>query len=76
MLMGYFKGVSRYVKATLELGFPDGECFCWHCPLLHHGRQICLKSGEIIEDVRSLGKYCELVFHVEEEENDGISGNL
>ena len=66
--MGYFKGVSRYVKATLEISFPEGEIRCWNCPLLHRGRQMCMKTGEIIEDVRELGHYCELVFEVENDE--------
>lgn len=60
-------GVLKYVKATLDIYFPDGEVYCWSCPLLHRGRQMCMRSGEIIENVRGVGNYCELKF---EEVND------
>ena len=52
--------VAAYEWRTLRIPFPEGEVFCWNCPLLHRGRQMCLKSGELIEDVRATGRYCDL----------------
>ena len=61
-------GVLEYVEATLTVYFPKGHVYCWECPLLHRGRQMCMKTGETIEDVRSIGQWCELKF---KEENNG-----
>ena len=60
-------GVLKYVMATLDIYFPEGEVYCWSSTLLHRGRQMCMRSGEIIENVRGVGNYCELRF---EEVND------
>lgn len=60
--MAFYSGVPAYVSGTIQIPFPEGEAFCWNCPLFWRSRQMCLKSGEIIEDVRSRGRYCEIKF--------------
>ena len=59
-------GVRYYTLATLEIPFPEDQIYCWNCPLLHRGRQMCMASGETIEDVRKTGQYCGLKFEVNE----------
>ena len=58
--MGHFSGITEYENRTLTIPFPMGEVMCWHCPLYWRSRSICIKSGEIIEDTRSTGRYCDL----------------
>ena len=60
-----------FVVCKMEVGFryrrPKKDEYpsdCKHCPLLVgapvHYRYVCMKSGEIIENTNSRGRYCHL----------------
>ena len=62
-------GVLKYVKATLEVAFPEGEVYCAYCPAYQRNR--CLQLGlPMSPDYAWMGVLpgCPLKF---EEENDG-----
>ena len=66
-------GVSFYTKATVEIGFPEGDCCCHWCPLMTRDpnlRDVCGKTGEILlAPKHTIGFNCPLIF--EKENNDG-----
>lgn len=60
-------GVTFYTKATVEIGFPEGDVVCHWCPLMvgdyKHDRQRCARTGEFLVDPKhSIGYYCPLKF--------------
>ena len=60
-------GVSFYVNATVDIGFPEGDLCCHWCPFLQSDykldREKCGKTGEIlIAPKHQIGYYCPLKF--------------
>ena len=65
------KGVSYYTKATVEIGFPEGDLCCHWCPFLAADykldREMCKKTGEVlVAPKHTVGFYCPLNFENEE----------
>lgn len=61
----------RYVKATVDINFPEGHVSCSVCPLLEtYSRLQCRRTGEYLLDSKGTGFYCPL----ELEDEDGESG--
>ena len=55
-------GVSRYIKTSVEIYFPEGHMACNLCPLLEtYSRNQCRRTGII-------GAHCPLEIIDEEEE--------
>lgn len=64
-------GITKYVKASIDIFFEPGHVDCAHCPLLEtYSRNQCRKSGEYIVDTRGRGRWCQLI--IEEEDNDNL----
>lgn len=63
------EGVSRYIKATVDIYFPEGHMACNLCPLLEtYSRNQCRRTGEYLLDTRITGWNCPLQVTDEEEE--------
>lgn len=72
----FSRGVSWYAKGTVEIGFPEGDCCCWWCPLMDtdYGskRERCSKTGEILlAPKHMIGELCPINFEVSE--NDDLA---
>lgn len=68
----FSRGVSWYTKGTVEIGFPEGDCCCWWCPLMatDYGskRERCSKTGEILLAPKyTIGCQCPIVFQNNEQ---------
>lgn len=62
-------GVTKYLKATVDIFFPEGIARCSTCPMLEtYARKQCRRTGEYITDDRFVGMYCPLDFEMEEDE--------
>ena len=62
-------GVARYIRATVDIYFPEGEMACKLCPLLEtYSRNQCRRTGEYLMDTRIIGAHCPLEIIDEEEE--------
>lgn len=62
-------GVSRYIKTSVEIYFPEGHMACNLCPLLEtYSRNQCRRTGEYLMDTRIIGAHCPLEINDEEEE--------
>lgn len=62
-------GVTKYLKATVDIFFPEGIARCSTCPMLEtYARKQCRRTGEYIVDDRFVGMYCPLDFEMEETE--------
>lgn len=60
-------GVTKYVKATVEVFFEPDHVACAYCPLLQtYSRNQCMRTGEFIIDTKTVGLWCPL--NLEEEE--------
>ena len=67
-------GVKWYAKATVEIGFPEGDCVCHWCPFLTSdyklNRERCGKTGEVlVAPLHEIGYFCPLNFENMEEYN-------
>lgn len=60
-------GVYQYVKASVEINFPDGHVCCDLCPLMEtYARKQCRRTGEYLLDTRvTVGWECPLKFNKE-----------
>ena len=70
-------GVSFYTKATVEIGFPEGDLCCHWCPFLTSDykldRERCGKTGEVlIAPKHEIGYYCPLQFEEQECKKDNL----
>nr|DAL69084.1 MAG TPA: hypothetical protein [Caudoviricetes sp.] len=62
-------GVSRYIKTSVGIYFPEGHMACNLCPLLEtYSRNQCRRTGEYLMDTRIIGAHCPLEIIEEEEE--------
>lgn len=62
-------GVSRYIKTSVDIYFPEGHMACNFCPLLEtYSRNQCRRTGEYLMDTRIIGAHCPLEIIDEEEE--------
>ena len=62
-------GVSRYIKTSVYIYFPEGHMACNLCPLLEtYSRNQCRRTGEYLMDTRIIGAHCPLEIIDEEEE--------
>ena len=62
-------GVTKYLKATVEIFFPEGIARCATCPMLEtYARKQCRRTGEYILDDRFTGMWCPLDIELNEEE--------
>ena len=62
-------GVARYIRATVDIYFPEGEMSCKLCPLLEtYSRNQCRRTGEYLLDTCGTGAYCPLKILEEEGE--------
>lgn len=62
-------GVSRYIKTSVDIYFPDGHMACNLCTLLEtYSRNQCRRTGEYLMDTRIIGAHCPLEIIDEEEE--------
>lgn len=60
-------GVSKYIKATAMIYFPDGHICCDLCPMLEtYARRQCRRTGEYLLDTKTIGYDCPLAFTDEE----------
>lgn len=60
-------GVSKYIKATATIWFPDGHICCDLCPMLEtYARRQCRCTGEYLLDTKTIGYDCPLTFTDEE----------
>ena len=51
----------HYVKADVEIFFPEGHIACRYCPLLEtYAREQCRRTGEYILDHNTIGHFCPL----------------
>lgn len=65
------RAVTHYIKAEVDIYFPDGHVCCELCPLMEtYARKQCRRTGEYLLDTRGIGAYCPLKF--EEEANEHI----
>ena len=54
-------GVKSYLKAKVDIFFPEGIARCSTCPFLEtYARKQCRRTGEYIVDDRFTGMYCPL----------------
>lgn len=54
-------GVKSYLKASVNIYFPEGIARCSTCPFLEtYARKQCRRTGEYIVDDRFTGMYCPL----------------
>lgn len=54
-------GVTKYVKATVEIFFEPDHVACAYCPLLQtYSRNQCMRTGEFIIDTKTVGLWCPL----------------
>lgn len=62
-------GCVKYIKATVEINFPDGHLCCDLCPLMEtYARKQCRRTGEYLLDTRvTVGYDCPLKFEKENE---------
>jgi hypothetical protein len=57
-----------YIKADVEIFFPENRVCCRYCPLLEtYARAQCRRTGEYIVDQDMIGHFCPLMI---EKEND------
>lgn len=62
-------GVSRYIKTSVDIYFPEGHMACNLGPLLEtYSRNQCRRTGEYLIDTRIIGANCPLEIIDEEEE--------
>ncbi len=63
-------GVTKYVKATVEIAFEPDHVACAYCPMLEtYSRNQCRRTGEYIVDTRyTVGSWCPL--QILEDENE------
>lgn len=62
-------GVSRYIKTSVDIYFPEGHMGCNLCPMLEtYSRNQCRRTGEYLMDTRIIGAHCPLEIIDEEEE--------
>lgn len=63
-------GCLNYIKATVEINFPDGHLCCDLCPLMEtYARKQCRRTGEYLLDTRvTVGYDCPLKFEKENEQ--------
>lgn len=56
-------GVSKYIKATASIYFPEDHVCCNLCPFLEtYSRNQCRRTGEYLLDTRGIGFECPLEF--------------
>ena len=64
-------GVTKYLKATVDIYFSEGIARCATCPLLEtYARKQCRRTGEYIVDDRFTGFWCPLDLELEEESKE------
>lgn len=62
------KKCLHYVRATVDLYFPEGDVSCGLCPLLEtYARLQCRRTGEYLLDKNGTGYYCPLKQEDEDE---------
>jgi len=65
-------GCTHYLKATVDIFFPEGIARCSTCPMLEtYARKQCRRTGEYIVDDRFQGFWCPLDLELKEEEPHG-----
>ena len=66
-------GVTEFTRATVDIYFPKGEVKCALCPLLQtYSRNQCMRTGELIPDIKGIGGWCPLII----EEGDKNNGEI
>lgn len=64
-------GVKSYLKASVNIYFPEGIARCSTCPFLEtYARKQCRRTGEYIVDDRFTGMYCPLDLQLPEPDED------
>ena len=68
----FSRGVSYYTKGTVDIGFPEDDICCRHCPLmgmeLKIDRAYCKKTGEyLVAPNFIIGANCPINFNALEE---------
>jgi len=67
-------GVRFYTKATVEIGFPEGDICCYWCPLMASeykpDREYCKKTGEyLLAAKHTIGQNCPLRFVIGDDDD-------
>lgn len=53
---------TTYTKAIVDINFPEDRVCCQLCPLLQtYSRNQCMRTGELIPDIKGIGGWCPLV---------------
>lgn len=61
-------GVKNYLKAKVDIYFPEGIARCATCPMLEtYARKQCRRTGEYIQDDRFQGMWCPLDLQLPDE---------
>jgi len=69
--VGMKNGVTHYIKASVDIFFPDGHVCCELCPILEtYARKQCRRTGEYLLDTRGIGYECPLQFEEEQASED------
>ena len=69
--MNIERGVSRYIKGTATIFFPEGHVCCDLCPALEtYARKQCRLTGKYLLDTRVIDDDCPMKF--EEDKHDEV----
>lgn len=53
---------ADYTRVSLDITFPKDRVCCQLCPLLQtYSRNQCMRTGELISDIKGVGGWCPLV---------------
>lgn len=75
--MGMKNGVTHYIKASVDIFFPDGHVCCELCPILEtYARKQCRRTGEYLLDTKGIGYECPLRFEEETSEDRSESPQI
>ena len=51
-----------YTSTSITINFPKDRVCCQFCPLLQtYSRNQCMRTGELITDIKGVGGWCPLV---------------
>ena len=54
-------GCTEYTETAVKLYFPKDRVCCQLCPLLQtYSRNQCMRTGELIPDIKGIGMWCPL----------------
>lgn len=61
---------TEYTRTGVDITFPKDRVCCQFCPLLQtYSRNQCMRTGEMIVDIKGIGGWCPL-----ENENGEMMG--